>query len=253
MCYNIKAIQETQIKRAVNKNNTQIIDKIKKDIIPATNLPFYHVSGFSHPNLLIYTNDFPDIPLIAKWGLVPKWIKDTQAKQKLWNSTLNARGETIFEKPSFKDSAINKRCVIYIDGFYEHQHINNKTYPYYIYPKNSDVMMLGGLWSEWLNPENMQKEISFTIVTTRANELMKEIHNNPKLPEARMPLILNEETEELWLSNKMAENQIQELIMPFPAQDLQSHTVRKLKGKDYPGNIAQISDKWIYNELNILF
>ena len=136
MCYDIKASYEAQLSRAKRKGDFVAVEEILEKLIPFTDLPLHHVSGFTHPKLLIYTNESPEFPIVATWGLVPHWVRDDIQKKKIWNTTLNARGETIFEKPSFKQSAKNNRCIIYIDGFYEHHHFNKKTYPFFIQRKD---------------------------------------------------------------------------------------------------------------------
>ena len=252
MCYDIKASLEAQLSRARRKNDTQAVKEILEKLIPLTNLPIYHASGFSHPELLIYTDRFPEFPEVATWGLVPHWVRDEQELKKQWNNTLNARGETIFEKPSFRTSAKNNRCLIYVDGFYEHHHYNGKTYPFYIYRKDNQPMALAGLWSEWKNPDTGGILNTFSIVTTKGNALMAKIHNNPKLQEPRMPVILPTALEDKWLNSINDEldiKAIQELIREYPEDELQGHTVAKLRGKEYAGNVETISEKVIYEEL----
>lgn len=129
MCYDIKASYEAQLKRAKRKDDLARIEEINELLIPMTDLPLHHASGFSHPELLIYTNESPEFPTVANWGLIPHWVKDEEQQKKIWNNTLNARGETIFEKPSFRDAAEHKKCIIYIDGFYEHHHFKKKYLP----------------------------------------------------------------------------------------------------------------------------
>ena len=73
---------------------------------------------------------------------------DVQGKQ-LWNQTLNARGESIFEKPAFRNSAQKKRCIVFVEGFYEHHHFGKKTYPYFIYLKDRPHFALAALWEQW--------------------------------------------------------------------------------------------------------
>ena len=165
---------------------------------------------------------------------------------------MNARGETIFEKPSFRDAAKNNRCIIYIDGFYEHHHFKNNTYPFFIQKKDKNPIALAGLWSEWINSKTGGKINTFSIVTTEGNSLMSKIHNNPKLKGPRMPLILPEEIEEKWLNPIIEEldiHLIQDLIQSYPADELKAHTVNKLRGKDYKGNVEEISEEVIYKEL----
>lgn len=252
MCYDIKASLEAQLHRAKMRDDHQAIDEIREKLAPLTDLPIYHASGFSHPELLIYTDRSPDFPEVATWGLVPHWVEDEEQLKKFWNSTLNARGETIFEKPSFRESARKNRCIIYIDGFYEHNHFKNKTYPFFIQLQNGKPMVLAGLWSEWQNPETGGWINTFSLVTTTGNSLLSKIHNNPKLKEPRMPVILPEGQEDLWLqpiTKDIEEHKIIELIRSYPAKELHAHTVGKLRGTEYKGNIEEISEEVIYQEL----
>ena len=252
MCYDIKATYETQLKRARRKGDLAAVAEILEKLIPFTDLPLYHASGFSHPEMLIYTADSPEYPSVATWGLVPHWVKDEAQLKKFWNNTLNARGETIFEKPAFRESANNKRCIIYIDGFYEHHHFNKKIYPYFIHRKDEKPIALAGLWSEWINPETNGRMNTFSIVTTVGNSMMSKIHNNPKIKGPRMPLILPDELEDEWLKpikDDLDQQKIQNLIQSYPDGELKAHTVGKLRGKDYVGNVENISDKVVYEEL----
>lgn len=252
MCYDINTSTQTQALRAFRKHGLRAVDEINENLEELTNLPLFHASGFSHPELLIYTDRSPDFPEVATWGLIPHWVRDEQQKKTFWNNTLNARGETMFEKPSFRESAKHNRCLIYINGFYEHHHYNKKTYPFYIQRKDEKPIVLAGLWSEWQNPETNGIINSFSIVTTEANPLMAKIHNNPKIKSPRMPLIIPEEIEDDWLrpvENEEDKKLIEELIQSFPEEQLKSHTVRKLRGKDYIGNVKEISEEYLYPEL----
>lgn len=254
MCYDIKASYEAQLKRAKRKGDLVAVEEIMERLIPMTDLPLHHASGFSHPELLIYTDESPEFPTIATWGLVPHWVKNKEQQKKFWNNTLNARGETIFEKPSFRESAKNHRCIIYVDGFYEHHHFNKKTYPFFIQRKDNEPMALAGLWSKWTNPENGSSMNTFSIVTTVGNALMTKIHNNPKINGPRMPLILPDGLEDKWLhriDDELDKKIIQELIQSYPEEELKSHTVSKLRGKEYRGNVEGISTEVIYEELEL--
>ena len=252
MCYDIKASLEAQLNRARRQGDVQAQHEIIEKLIPLTEVPLHHASGFSHPSLLIYTDRSPDFPEVATWGLVPHWVKDDAQLKKLWNNTLNARGETIFEKPSFKLSAAQHRCIVYVDGFYEHHHFNGNTYPFFIHQKNKEPLALAGLYSEYTNPDTGGVMNTFTIVTTEGNSLMTKIHNNPKLKGPRMPLILTREAEAQWLakeSDAVVEQKVNDLIKSFPSEKLESYTVAKLRGKAYAGNVPEISEPYLYAEL----
>lgn len=118
--------------------------------------------------------------------------------------------------------------------------------------KNKEPIALAGLWSEWKNPKNGGITTTFSIVTTKGNELMAKIHNNPKIKEPRMPLILPEHLEDKWLKkadNEFDKVELQQIIIPYSSDLLKSHTVRKLRGKSYTGNIEEISNEFIYPDL----
>ncbi|AVI49981.1 SOS response-associated peptidase [Pukyongia salina] len=252
MCYDIKASLEAQLSKAKRRGDEHAMEEIRRKLIPYTDLPIHHASGFSHPKLLIYPDRSPDYPEIATWGLVPHWVKDKEQMRKYWNNTLNARGETIFEKPSFRDSAKNNRCLIYIDGFYEHHHYKGKTYPFFIHHKTEKPLALAGLWNEWVDKESGEVLNTFTIVTTEGNNMMGKIHNNPKLKGPRMPLILPEEMEEKWLveiKDELDVKSVQAVIESYPENELEAYTVHRLRGKEYLGNVEETAKEFHYEEL----
>src|SRR5690606_4383260 len=106
MCYDVKISLESQLKRAARKGDLAAVEEIKERLVPLTDLPRLHSCGFGHPDVLIYTDRSNDFPEIATWGLIPSWIVDVAQSNSIWNKTLNARGETIFDKNAFKDSAV---------------------------------------------------------------------------------------------------------------------------------------------------
>ena len=252
MCYDVKTSLEAQLKRAKRSQDLKAIEEIVEKLGPLTDLPLHHASGFSHPEVLIYTIEDPFYPMVATWGLIPHWVNSVEQQKKIWNSTLNARVETIFDKPSFRDSTNEKRCIFFVDGFYEHHHFNNNTYPFFIHRKNNEPLALAALWSEWIHPEHGGIINSFSIVTTKGNGMMAKIHNNPKLKEPRMPLMLSEDLEEQWLSqNTEFEQELTALLNRENDVELQAHTVGKLRGKTYAGNVASIADEVKYPELEV--
>lgn len=256
MCYDIKASMEAQLKRARRYGDQEAIVEIEKKMVPLTDLPLFHTNGFQHPKLLIYTERSPAVPEVATWGLIPHWVKDSAQQKKYWNNTLNARGETVFEKPAFRDAARTHRCIIPIDGFYEHHHYKGNTYPFYIHRRDEQPLDLAGIWNEWTDPETGEIWRTFSIVTTRGNPVMARIHNNPRLEGPRMPLILPEELEEDWLApvtDDLDLQALETLIQPYPEERLDAYTVGRLRGKEYKGNVPDISEEVTYPELGTLF
>jgi putative SOS response-associated peptidase YedK len=252
MCYDIKASLETQLLRAKRLGDAEAIAQIEEELLPQTELPLFHASGFSHPKMFIYTDVTPDYPTVATWGLVPFWVKSEEQHKKLWNQTLNARSETLFEKPAFRDSARHRRCLLYVDGFYEHHHFNANTYPFYISRKDGKPLIFGCLYSDWKDPELETYLTTFTIVTTTGNPMMGKIHNNPKLNGPRMPLVLDESKAEDWLqpNSPLLQEALENLMHPLSDELLQAFTVSRLRGKSYLGNVPEVCKPVSYPELS---
>lgn len=252
MCYDIKTQLQAQLQKAKRLGDLKAIDEITRKLLPYTDLPLFHASGYSHPKILIYTVDSPDFPSVAQWGLVPHWVKNEEGKKKLWNNTLNARGETLTEKPAFRTAVKRNRCLIYLEGFYEHHHFQGATYPFYVSRKDGEPLIAAGLYSDWQNPDNQAWERSFTIITTKGNAMMSKIHNNPKMKEARMPVFLEEMAADRWLEEyegPQLDQILEELLQPSPEDLLQAQPVNKLRGKDYRGNTPEITQLAEYPEL----
>lgn len=159
---------------------------------------FIYANGFTHPKMPVITNEEPDRLQLYNWGLIPEWAKDSIQAKELANRCLNAKIETIEEKPAFKTSAIHKRCIIPATSFYEWKWLDSKgkeKEKYEIKLEDDDLFAFGGLWSNWTNHDNGEIIETFTIVTTTANPLMAEIHNTKK----RMPLIFKISEINSWL------------------------------------------------------
>ena len=152
-----------------------------------------YINGFTFPKTPVIANNSPNLIRHFNWGLIPFWAKDDSIRK----YTLNAKIETLHEKPSFKNS-INKRCLVIADGFYEWKWLDpkgKKKQKYLITLPQNNLFTFGGIWSEWIDKETGEIVNSYSIVTTKANEFMAEIHNSKK----RMPIILTEENENDWL------------------------------------------------------
>lgn len=251
MCYDIQAKLQSQLKRAQANGDHVSITEITEKLEKFLGKPLFHASGFSHPTLIIYPNTDKFVPIVATWGFIPEWVRTSQQAKDLWNSTLNARGETLFEKPSFREAALNKRCVVPIDGFFEHHHFQGKTYPYFIQRKDQEPINVAGLYSDWINPETGNSERTVSLVTKRGNALMGAIHNNPKLVEPRMPVMLNGMQTEDWLDAK-SQLDVQEIIQQECTLALNVYPVQRLRGKAYVGNCPAVSDREEYPELSLI-
>lgn len=253
MCYTAVSITRQLVKyakhRSDDKNQISLLTKELEEITRHL-IPLHVTDAYAHPKLLVFTNTKPFTPQLFHWGLIPAWIKKKEDALKITNQTLNARGETIFEKPAYRNSAAHKRCLIYLDAFYEYHHFKGKTYPFHISHVNNEPLAMAGLWEEWADPETGEIVDTVSLITTKANALLKKIHNNPKQDEARMPVILPKEHQDEWL-NTNDRNSLQKLLIPYPEHLLQSHTVKKLKGKDAVGNSPMAEEPYEYADLKM--
>lgn len=178
-------------------NLHQPADKLKnrftariKNYKSPTNPPF---NGFTYPQAPVILDEEPQLIQPAIWGLIPVWSKDRNIQK----YTLNAKIETLTEKPSFRNS-VNKRCLILADSFYEWQWLDPKgknKQKYEIRKAKEELFSFGGIWSEWTDRKTGEIVKSYSIVTTVANEFMAQIHNSKK----RMPVLLNQAEEATWL------------------------------------------------------
>ena len=178
--------------------------------------------------LAVITNEKPRQLSYFKWGLIPGWAKDPS----IGNKMINARAETITEKPSYKNTLRTKRCLVPADAFYEWRQNGDKI-PYRIFLKNRRLFAFAGLWDRWKAPDGNEIS-SFTIITTGANEFMQPIHN-------RMPVILRREHEKLWLGSNNAD-ELLALLKPYSSEDMDAYPVSKLINSaknDFPEVIAR--------------
>lgn len=150
---------------------------------------------------------------LRRWGLVPGWAKDLTIGAKL----INARAETVAEKPSFRAAFKQRRCLILADGFYEWQKRDRKTkQPYYFQLASAQAFAFAGLWERWQQGDKAIE--TCTILTTEANELLQPVHD-------RMPVILAPEHYEQWLDLTTSAKSLKHLLHPYTASIMQGYPV----------------------------
>lgn len=162
--------------------------------------PTKFLNGFSHALVPVILDENPDVCTTANWGLIPFWSKD----RKIQKQTLNAKIETIKEKPSFRNN-YNKRCLVLVNGFYEWKWLDDRgkeKHKHFLSVKDQEIFSLGGIYSNWTDKETGEELNTFSIVTTQANELMTEIHNTKH----RMPIVLFKSMEKEWLKDRDIED-----------------------------------------------
>lgn len=181
--------------------------------------PRYNVAPTQMVPAIIAHNDKRRLGEL-RWGLIPSWAKDA----KIGYQTINAKAETVTDKPAFRQSFQRKRCLIPADGFYEWQKLGESKQPYRIVLKDRAAFGMAGLYDTWVDPATGNKLSSCTIITTTPNRLMADIHN-------RMPVILRPEDEDLWLDRSCQdEASLKRLLIPYSADAMRAYKVSAAVG-----------------------
>ena len=171
----------------------------------------------------VVTNAEPEIIQLFQWGLVPAWSKDVAIGAKL----INARAESIAEKPSFREAFRQRRCLIFADGFYEWKSVQNRTKtPYYFQKPDHTPFVFAGLWESWQADGRAEALHTCTIITCAANAVVAPVHD-------RMPVILTREQGKAWLEGKSMEA-LHALLQPAAVHVLETYPVSNAVNK--PGN-----------------
>lgn len=183
--------------------------------IPAELPPRFNIAP-SQPVAVIANNGRNKVEFF-QWGLIPSWAKEPA----IGNRMINARAETLAEKPSFKNAYKRRRCLVLSDGFYEWKKMNGAKTPMYIRLASGEPFALAGLWELWHGPDD-STILSCTIITTTPNELLADIHN-------RMPVILPSAVYDRWLDPaECSPDQLNELLKPYPAARMTAYPVSTL-------------------------
>lgn len=174
--------------------------------------PRYNIAP-EGPGIATVRNQIPGQIDQVKWGLIPHWVDDPND----FPTLINARAETIAEKPAFRDAFAKRRCLIPASNFYEWTGRKGSRVPYFIGVEDQEIFSMAGIWETWT--ENGTDMESVAIITTDANDVVAELHD-------RMPVILDREEEDRWLDGK-EEDELQELLDPFPDGRTMSYEVTK--------------------------
>ena len=142
--------------------------------------PSYYYHAFAFPDLPAICSDSPEKIRLLKWGLIPSWVKSSDAADEMRLKTFNARSDSVDNKPSFSSSFKTKRCILPVAGFFEWQHRGKENIPWYINHSENEIISLAGLYDEWVDNTTGLTIPTFSIVTSDANILMSEIHNSAR-------------------------------------------------------------------------
>ena len=174
-------------------------------------IPRYNIAPSQNVLSILERDSLREVTFL-QWGLIPFWSKEAKG-------FINARVETIDQKPTFKESFERRRCLIPADGFYEWERAGKKiSQPYYFQMKDGAPFAFAGVWDRW--KANGSTITSCAIITTTANELLAEIHH-------RMPVIIRPESHAIWLNEDSRSADLKELLIPFSASEMTSHAVSR--------------------------
>lgn len=196
-----------QIEPIGNIIKTFFIDEVMTDLVTS-----YNIAPGSRI-LSITRKDGKRILVDHQWGLIPHWAKDPSIGHKL----INARGETVHQKPSFRNAFTTRRCLIPASGFYEWRKEGKIKVPYYVKLKSGDTFSFAGLHETWTSKTGEEVR-TCTIITTGANAIMEPIHD-------RMPVIIPQDRQDLWLDTTVIPDEILGLIAPYPADEMELYPV----------------------------
>jgi len=158
--------------------------------------------------------------VILRWGLIPSWAKEPG----LGNRMINARAETLAEKPAFRTALNRRRCLIVADGFYEWQVAGRSKQPYFFHFRDDRPFAFAGLWDTWEGPDHSAIE-SCTIITTEASDLVRPIHD-------RMPVILPTDNYQIWLDPALNTfEELSDLLVPFSSDEMEAYEISTLVNK----------------------
>jgi putative SOS response-associated peptidase YedK len=181
-------------------------------------MPWYNIAPGQMVPVIIANS--PRQVVRMRWGLIPHWAKDEKTAYKM----INARVETLTQKPAFRGLLSHNRCLVPASGFYEWQGEGRDKNPYYIYPEDQQYMAFAGLYDVWINPQG-EELYTFTIITTEADLFMATLHN-------RMPVVLARELEDAWLDPDLTKAQdILDLLARSTGLELDAYPVSRMVNK----------------------
>lgn len=210
--------------------------------------PSYYYHAFALPEMPVICSGDPGRLRLFRWGLIPSGTENSEKADDIKYKTFNARAESLMEKPSFAAAFRSKRCIIPVKGFYEWQHRGPEKIPWYIYGSNNEIVLLAGLYDNWVSDKTGEIINTFTVITTTANDLLAEIHNSAK----RMPVVFGEGEEKVWLNQSTSVSSLAEVLRPAAPEILKAHTIGPLvNSKNAEKNTPEVIRPYSYG--NLLF
>lgn len=247
MCYDAATMTKKAEHYASRYGDTAMWEQVQMKFPP-----MYHLNGFDEPDLPVITNETPNEVSLHHWAFVP-FVYAPQINGRPMN-TLNARNDKIFTSSSvYKESAEQRRCLVMLDGFFDHHKKKGVAYPHYVQLKSKEPFLVAGLWQTFQDPNDAIPINTVTLVTGSANKEMAWIHNEPAYsPDSRMIYIVDPKDDETWLHGSEAE--AKSLIKPLEDGLLDYHPCQPIKSNKklnrvYLGNVPQIQERKYYPDL----
>jgi putative SOS response-associated peptidase YedK len=221
------------------------LDKAIKDYHLSLNRPMQSGFDFADWPVIKPLDGGKDMePVMMHWELIPHYFKTWSEVERFRKgglnlktgkkdpprNTLNAIGEEMLKKPTYRSAALKRRCLVLSSGFYEWRHFTppgakkDIAYPYHIKVRDREYFFIAGIWQSWTDQETGETLDGFSLVTTKANTLMEQVHNKKK----RMPLILTDELSREWIMDGLSEERINEMAsFQFPSNNMEAYTIEK--------------------------
>lgn len=218
-------------RKTLTKGKMEIIEELSIQLWDesVTYQPSYNIAPTNLVPILV--NENARVVRMMQWGLVPSWAKDPDKLPVF----INARVETLFEKPTFSNLIDSHRCVVISDGYYEWKQETGHKQPFFIHQPNGAILPMAGLWNRWESPTGEQK-LTYTVITTSANTQLRFIHE-------RMPVILPKSTLDAWLDcQDFPQTSAAHLLKPFSG-DLEFYPVSNVVNSvrnNHPGCLAKL-------------
>lgn len=248
MCYGTRVVKTAQQLELFYN-----VEKLYGDLPKDKELVYNYANGFSHPHMWIIPQEKKGNMIPVMWGLIPHYKSGADAKDYYketirYGSGLNARSEKLFDSNNYKNSALTRRCIIPVDGFYEPHTAkkNGKDFkvPFYFHRKNDIPFNLAGIYAV-----TKDKMVTFTILTKEATPLFAKIHNK----KFRRPVILQDDDIDVWLDDTLKENDIMDVIDDDLADEgINAYPISKdLYKRSGEGDRPDIIEKVEYEEVKI--
>lgn len=247
MCYDVSSLTKRADRYAERKGQAELWQEAMQ-----LHAPIFHSNGWFEPELPVFTNEQPDQIHFHHWPFIP-FVYAPKINGQAMN-TLNARGDKALNSKTYKNSAHERRCLVMLDGFFEHHTLkDNIKIPHYVQMPSREPFMVGGLWQTFYSKRDDIYIDTVSLVTTEPNKEMAWLHNKPSASEKpRMPFIVPPEYDELWLHG--APEEAFELVKPLPDGALEIHPCKPIRSnkrlkRDYIGNVPEIQQRHHYPEL----